>query len=148
VNVNGGSGSNEASLIVADGPLVGPVLGRVVGMLAARAECPIDRLDDALIVADAVAARAGSFSQDGRVHVHVAAEHGSVELRVGPLRADGAAELVESAALPGVGNVLEAVADGLEPERDEEGDAEYLRIRVDFAEQQPPTIDRMGSDVS
>jgi serine/threonine-protein kinase RsbW len=141
-------GSNEATIVVADGPLVGPVLGRIVGMLAARAECPIDRLDDALIVADAVAARAGSFSDDGRVHVQVFAEIGSVELVVGPLRADGADGLVESAALPGVGNVLERVADELDTERDEDGDEEYLRIRLGFDVQRSSVIDRMGSDVS
>jgi hypothetical protein len=141
-------GSNEASVIVADGPLVGPVLGRVVGMLAARAECPIDRLDDALLVADAVAARAASFSEDGRVHVRVAAEIGCIEMLVGPLRPDGAGGLVESAALPGVGNVLERVADRLEYERDDDDAAEYLRIRVGFDVQQQSMIDRMGSDVS
>jgi serine/threonine-protein kinase RsbW len=142
-------GSNEASVTVVSGPLAGPVLGRVVGMLAARADCPIDRLDDALLVADAVAAKAASFSHDGRVNVRVAAEIGSVELLVGPLRPSGAEELVESAALPGVGNVLERVADELESEyRDGEGDAEYLRIRLGFDVQRPSMIDRMGSDAS
>jgi serine/threonine-protein kinase RsbW len=142
-------GSNEASVTVVSGPLAGPVLGRVVGMLAARADCPIDRLDDALLVADAVAAKAASFSHDGRVNVRVAAEIGSVELLVGPLRPSGAEELIESAALPGVGNVLERVADELESEyRDGEGDAEYLRIRLGFDVQRPSMIDRMGSDVS
>jgi serine/threonine-protein kinase RsbW len=142
-------GSNEASVTVVSGPLAGPVLGRVVGMLAARADCPIDRLDDALLVADAVAAKAASFSHDGRVNVRVAAEIGSVELLVGPLRPSGAEELIESAALPGVGNVLERVADELESEyRDGEGDAEYLRIRLGFDVQRPSMIDRMGSDAS
>ena len=143
------SASNEASVTVVSGPLAGPVLGRVVGMLAARADCPIDRLDDALLVADAIAAKAASFSDDGRVNVHVAAEIGSVELLVGPLRPNGAEELIESAALPGVGNVLERVADELESEhRDGDGDVEYLRIRLGFDVQRPSMIDRMGSDAS
>jgi hypothetical protein len=142
-------GFNEASVTVANGPLAGPVLGRVVGMLAARADCPIDRLDDALLVADAVAAKAGSFSSDGRVQVRVLAEPGSVELVVGPLRHNGADDLVESAALPGVGNVLERVADELESDqRNGEGDREYLRIRLGFDAQRPSMIDRMGSDAS
>jgi hypothetical protein len=141
--------SNEASVTVVGGPLAGPVLGRVVGMLAARAECPIDRLDDALLVADAIAAKAASFSYDGRVNVFVSAEIGSIELLVGPLRPDGADDLVESAALPGVGNVLERVADEIEAsQRDGEGGAEYLRIRLGFDLQRPSMIDRMGSDAS
>ena len=39
----------ETRLSVASGPLVGPVLRRVVGMLAARADLPLDRLDDAVL---------------------------------------------------------------------------------------------------
>ena len=118
-------------------------------MLAARADCPIDRLDDALLVADAVAAKAGSFSDDGRIRVRVVAALGSVELHVGPLRAGGADGLIASAALPGVGNVLERVADELESQqRDGEVDGEYLLIRLDFDAQRPSTIDRMESDVT
>jgi serine/threonine-protein kinase RsbW len=128
VNANGHS--NEAHLAVQPGPLAAPVLSRVVGMLAARAGCPIDRLDDALLIADAVAARAGSFSDDGRIGVHVSAEPGGVMLNVGPLRADGAKDLIASAELPGVGNILERVADELSP--DCTTAHEYLRIRMAF----------------
>lgn len=135
------AGLNEASVGLAQGPLAAPVLGRVVGILAARADCPIDRLDDALLVADAVAAKAASFAQDGRVNVRVVAERGSVELHVGPLRADGASGLIASAALPGIGNVLERVADLLEPQSGENGNDEYLRIRLGFAAQRSTTKD-------
>jgi hypothetical protein len=138
---------NKAWVGVASGPLSAPVLGRVVGMLAARADCPIDRLDDALLVADAVAARAGSFSDDGRICAQVVARLGSVELQVGPLRDGGANALVSSAALPGIGNVLERVADELEPQAGADGH-EYLFIRLDFNAQRPTTIDRMESDVT
>jgi hypothetical protein len=139
---------NRASVVVTAGALGGPVLGRVVGMLAARADCPIDRLDDALLVADAVAAKAGSFSADGRIHVEVLARLGSVELYVGPLQSGGAADLIASAALPGVGNVLERVADGLEPQERDDGDGEMLLIRLEFDAHRPATIDRMESDVT
>jgi hypothetical protein len=140
---------NEAWVGVATGPLGAPVLGRVVGMLAARADCPIDRLDDALLVADAVAAKAGSFSEDGRIRARVVARLGSVELHVGPLRAGGADDLIASAALPGVGNVLERVADELESQaRNGDVDGEFLLIRLDFDAQRPSTIDRMESDVT
>jgi serine/threonine-protein kinase RsbW len=117
-------------------------------MLTARADCPIDRLDDALLVADAIAARAAAFTPDGRVHVRVSVELGSLELLVGPLQPDGAEELVASTALPGIGNVLERVSDELEPERDADDLHEYLRIRLGFDVQRAPMIDRMGSDAS
>ena len=133
------SGLNEATVGLARGPLAAPVLGRVVGILAARADCPIDRLDDALLIADAIAAKAASFAEDGRVNVRVVAEPGSVELHVGPLRTDGATDLIASASLPGIGNVLERVADELEPQPAVNGHAEYLRIRLGFGAQQSTT---------
>jgi len=142
-----GNGLNEATVGLAQGPLAGPVLGRVVGILAARAYCPIDRLDDALLVADAVAARAAGFAEDGRVNVHVVAEPGSVELLVGPLRTDGAHGLIESASLPGIGNVLERVADLLEPQPGADGSDEFLRIRLGFGPQPTSTKDLEGPDV-
>jgi hypothetical protein len=145
---SGNPGANEASVTVANGPLVGPVLGRVVGMLAARADFPIDRLDDALLVADAVAAKAGSFAANGRVKVRVVSQIGSVELYVGPLLANGARDLIASAALPGIGNVLERVADELASEQRGEGDTEYLRIRLGFDTRRQSKINRMGSDAS
>lgn len=138
--------SNEATVGLASGPLVAPILGRVVGMLTARADCPIDRLDDALLVADAISAKAASFSEDGRINVRIIARVGSVELQVGPLRPGGAEELVASAALPGVGNVLERVADALEPRRNGSGD--FLVIRLAFDAQGPATSDRMEIDVT
>jgi hypothetical protein len=139
--------ANEASVGLASGPLVAPVLGRVVGMLTARADCPIDRLDDALLVADAIAAKAGSFSDDGRVNVHVSARSGTVELEVGPLRPGGAEDLIASAELPGVGNVLERVADVLEPQQ-RDGDGEFLLIRLGFDAHGSSPSDRMESDVT
>jgi hypothetical protein len=116
---------------IASGPLVGPVLRRVVGMFAARADLPLDRLDDAVLVADLVAARAPAHVADDTVEVALASSVRSLDLRVGPLRAGGARALVVDAAVPGVGNVIEQLADGLEFET--EGDCEYLRVRLAYA---------------
>jgi serine/threonine-protein kinase RsbW len=120
---------NEATVAVRPGPLVAPVLSRVIGMLAARAQAPIDRLDDALLVADAIAAH-GPGLADGRLGVAVRAGDGELELRVGPLREEGARALLAAAELPGVGNVLERVAD--EVIVDDGPDGEHLLIRLGF----------------
>ena len=90
-----------------------PVLGRVVGMLAARAQCPIDRLDDALLLTDAVAAHAPGHTANGRVTVHVHAEtDGPRRCASARCAADGAQRPARRrASLPGVGNVFERVAD-------------------------------------
>ena len=119
---------NHARLRVAAGPLVVPVLSRVVGMLAARAQCPIDRLDDALLVADAVAAHAPHFSTENRLSIEVRADDQGMSLMVDRLRPGTCRELIAAAELPGVGNVLQRVADELEEGPDGDG----LRIRLAF----------------
>jgi hypothetical protein len=108
---------NEAVVRVVNGPLVAPVLSRVVGMLAARAQCPVDRLDDALLVADAIAAHTQSHSSDGHVTVHLAAGPDGLQMSVADLTKGGADGLLADASLPGVGNILERIADAIEVDR-------------------------------
>jgi len=122
--------ANEAKLEIRSGPLVGAVLSRVVGMLAARALCPIDRLDDALLITDAIAAHAPDYT-NGQVTVTVTADDDGITLVVSPLRANGAKGLLAAAELPGVGNVLERVADDVETGTSAEG-AEQLTVRLAF----------------
>jgi len=116
---------------IAAGPLVGPVLRRVVGMFAARADLPLDRLDDAVLVADVVAARAPAHVAEDTVDVALASSTRSLDLCVGPLRAGGARALVVDAAVPGVGNVIERLADALDVET--EGEQEFLRVTLAYA---------------
>ena len=123
---------NEATILVRNTPLLGPVLTRVIGMLAARAQCPIDRLDDALLVADTVAAHGPDHTVNGTVTVSLAAEEGSLELVIGSLRPEGGKALLADAELPGVGNVLERVADSVEV-RDDGNGGEELHVRLGFA---------------
>src|SRR4051812_37211578 len=111
---------NEATIVVRNGPLLGPVLTRVIGMLAARAQCPMDRLDDALLVADTVAAHSPDHARNGAVEVGLAADEGLLELTVSALEPQGAQALLKDADLPGVGNVLERVADAVEIRADGE----------------------------
>jgi hypothetical protein len=123
---------NEATMLVRNTPLLGPVLTRVVGMLAARAQCPIDRLDDALLVADTVAAHGPDHTQNGTVVVALTAQEGEIEVTIGALRPNGGKALLRDAELPGVGNVLERVADAVEIREDGKG-GEELHIRLGFA---------------
>lgn len=123
---------NEARVAVRSGPLVGAVLSRVVGMLAARALCPIDRLDDALLVTDAIAAHAPEFTVNGRVVVVVTADAEAITLCVAPLCPKGASGLLAAAELPGVGNVLERVADTVSSGQSADGSGEELSVRIAF----------------
>lgn len=124
--------ANEARLVVRNGPLVGAVLSRVVGMLAARALCPIDRLDDALLITDALAAHAGDHAVNGTVGITVTADESALTLSVWPLRPQGADGLLRAVELPGVGNVLERVADDVTTGPAEDGTGEQLSVRLAF----------------
>jgi hypothetical protein len=116
---------------IAAGPMVGPVLRRVVGMFAARADLPLDRLDDAVLVADVVAARAPAHVAGSTVDVTLASSTRSLDFRVGPLRSGGGAALVVDAAVPGVGNVIEQLADEVSVESEEGQD--FLRVTLAYS---------------
>jgi hypothetical protein len=126
--LNSDPAGRSTAVSVASGPLVGPVLRRVVGMLAARADLPLDRLDDAVLVADLIADRAPQHSVDESVRVSLAPSDRSLQLRLGPLREGGARSLVVDAAVPGVGNVIEQLADEIDVAEQE--DEEYLLVRL------------------
>src|SRR5215218_3818949 len=117
---------------VAAGPLVAPVLRRVVGMLAARADLPLDRLDDAVLVADLIAARAPGHMRGPTVDVTLQSADRSLMLRIGPLQPGGGRALVTDAAVPGVGNVIEQLADSLEVAPGDDGN-EALVVHLSYA---------------
>jgi hypothetical protein len=104
---------NSVSLRLANGPLAAPVLGRVVSMVLARADCPMNRLDDAMILCDALSAHAPAHANDGHIAFTVATDSQGIELRVGERTERGATELLADATVPGVGNVLERLSDEL-----------------------------------
>jgi serine/threonine-protein kinase RsbW len=118
---------------IASGPLVGPVLRRVVGMLAARADLPLDRLDDAVLVADLIAARAPAHVAAETVDVALEPGPRTLSLRVGPLRPGGGQGLVVDAAVPGVGNVIEQLADELSVQPGDDG-VEFLQVTLAYVE--------------
>jgi hypothetical protein len=123
---------SSASLRLANGPLVGPVLCRVVSMLLARANCPMDRVEDALLVCDALSAHAPSQVGDGHLALAVSVRAGALELRVGELPERAANRLVADAVLPGVGNVLERMTDELRIEPAPDGAGEELVLGLVF----------------
>jgi hypothetical protein len=123
---------SSASLRLANGPLVGPVLCRVVSMVLARANCPMDRLEDAMLVCDALSAHAPTQAADGCLAFAVSARAGELELRVGELAEHAAARLVEDTALPGLGSVLERVTDELRIEPSADGTGEELVLSLSF----------------
>jgi anti-sigma regulatory factor (Ser/Thr protein kinase) len=107
--------------------LVGTVLSRVLGALAARQDISVDRLSDAMLLSDAISAGAPAGFSDGHVTLSIAERPEGVLLRVGPMM-DGAGErLKDSLEVPQVGS-LATLADELRVDRDEEG--EYLVVSI------------------
>jgi len=107
---------------------VGQVVSRVISMLAARSDFSVDRVSDAMLIGDAIAASAPQGFADGRVHLLIADREGSVDLRVGPMF-DGAGERLRSdLAVPEIDASIERLAEDVVVEDDEKG--EYLSLRV------------------
>jgi hypothetical protein len=119
---------NVTRVRVANGPLLGPVLWRVVSMVLTHADWPVDRLDDALLVCDVLRAHAPAYANDGRLAFSVQADEHEAQLRVLELTADGAAEVLREAMLPVVGNVLERIAETVSIEPQESGESSELVI--------------------
>lgn len=121
------AGPADTEVRVGPPELVGPVMSRVLGALIARQEIGVDRLSDAMLLTDAISARAPDGFEDGHVSLSISDRPEGVVLRVGPM-IEGAAERVrEGLELPAVGS-LESLADELGIERDEEG--EYLVVAI------------------
>jgi hypothetical protein len=114
--------------VAADGPLVEPTLRRMVSIVLARADWPLEGLDDALLVCDALSAHAPARARDGHVAFGVKANEREAELRVGELSGEGAAGLLKDAMLPVVGNVLEGIADSVSTEPEEGGGSQLVLI--------------------
>jgi hypothetical protein len=111
------AGDNLARVRLLDGPLAAAVLGRVVSMMLARADWPLDRVDEAMLMCDALSAHAFAHAGGGAVTFSIDAGEREAELRVLGLSDSGASGLVEDAMLPVVGNVIERIAERVSVER-------------------------------
>ena len=115
--------------VSACGLLTGPVLSGVIGMVAARSGFSVERLGDAQIVSDAIAAH-GQSAYPSR-HVHVAIDPGDhqLRLRLAPLVEEGAAALVRASGIGGLEPLLERLSDQLSIERSAQGEELLLTLQ-------------------
>lgn len=129
----GVSAADWALLRISAGALSAPVLRRVVSMMLSRADCPLDRLEDAKLVCDALCAHATSHVRDGRLTIGVSVRPDRLELRVTELPRHQAQGMISDSVLPGVGNVLERMTSELRVEPSSAGEAEDLVLALSFA---------------
>ncbi len=113
---------------ISDERIIAPVIGRVLAVLAARLEFPVDRLTDTMMIADALAANAAGVFEDQNIRMVVHDGDGSIHLQVGPMREGGAKRLRSELRIPGLDASLETLADEVRVDEAEAG--EFFSIRM------------------
>jgi anti-sigma regulatory factor (Ser/Thr protein kinase) len=124
---------HSASMTITPGPMMAPVLGRLTAMIASRADFPLDRLSEAVLVTDAISDHVSSYLPGPHASVTLEDGDGTLDLRFGPLVEGGAEQLVQHLELPGLERSLEQLADGVKVEHDSsdsDGTAEYLLVTL------------------
>jgi serine/threonine-protein kinase RsbW len=122
--------ASAAGLSIVPGPLVSAISSRVTAMLAARADFPLDRLADAVLVSDAIAAHAEEYMVGGDVGLAIEDGDGSLDFRVGPLHEGGARGLLSELEVPGFGGSLERLVNGVNIEEQGETGGEFLVLTI------------------
>ncbi|HZJ29650.1 MAG TPA: ATP-binding protein [Solirubrobacterales bacterium] len=119
---------DSIALTAWDSEALGPILSRVVAVLAARVDLPVDRLSDAILFSDAISEDIDGCVGDDGVNLTMADCEDGLDLGIGPLAAGGAARIREGLDLPEeVGGSLESLAAAVETETRDGG--EYLVAR-------------------
>jgi serine/threonine-protein kinase RsbW len=113
---------------VSDERIIAPVIGRVLAVLAARTDFPVDRLTDTMLLADALAANAATGFEDGAVRMVFEDGDGTIDVRVGPMQEGGAEQLRSELEIPGLGATLEKLADDVSV--DQTPDGEYFSLKM------------------
>jgi serine/threonine-protein kinase RsbW len=119
----------ELAMAISPGIMVRPVLARVIGALAARAEFSVDRLADTVLLGDAVSSSEGRDFYDGQVALSIKDDTGRLEVRVGPLVAGGGERLLGEMDVPGAGS-LRDLASSMEVAAGETADGEPAEFLV------------------
>ncbi|WP_354701508.1 hypothetical protein DSM112329_01827 [Paraconexibacter sp. AEG42_29] len=96
----------RSRLTVTCGDLARSLAGRFVTALGAETALSLDRVEEACLVAEALADRCGDLTPDGELQLAVAVHAQRLELRVGPLQRGSAQRLLAGdAGGPGGGAI-------------------------------------------
>lgn len=119
------------AMSIAPGELGRPVLSRVIGALATRADFSIDRLSDTVLIGDAVLAHASTDFADEMIGLEILDGDGRLDIRIGPLVEGGSQRILEGLDLPG-GTSLRKLASEVEVQGEPGDDAqqEFLRVVI------------------
>ena len=131
VEANGAApfSSEELALQIPPGEVARPVIARVIGALAARAEFSVERLSDTVLLGDAVSAHTADDFPEGLVSISIRDGDGTLSVRVGPMVEGGGDRILSEMDLPGGGGgSLRALAGSMDVVRGDDG--EYLEFEV------------------
>jgi anti-sigma regulatory factor (Ser/Thr protein kinase) len=117
-----------AQLRLPAGDLVAPVLSRVIGMYAARADFSVDRLSDAILLSDAISASEPATFRDRLAEIEIGEEEGAFTVRLGPLEPGAGERMMGAMRIPELGVSLDRLADEMSVQADDRG--EYLVMRL------------------
>jgi serine/threonine-protein kinase RsbW len=126
--LDGAGPPGELVVSIAPAGLAKGVLGRLTAALCVLAELSIDRLADAQLISDALAAGATRVDDEAHLNAGFLTSPRRLELRVGPLPRGRAEEIVRASELPGLGTVLGKLADELRIEPLEGAETLHLTI--------------------
>lgn len=119
----------RARLSVTCGPLARALAARFVAALSAETQLPIDRVEEACLVAEALADRCSEITPDGELALTVTVLPDCLELRVGPLCTGAAGRLLGTDAEQPGGGAIRGLASSVETRRGRDG-RETLRVVV------------------
>jgi len=103
--------STAAAVSIAPIDLARNVLPRLVSTLAARAHFSTDRISDAQLLADAVAAHAPGAMSSDHLSIGVSVEPRELELHIAPLGTGRAQRLIGDSELDSLGEVIAKLTD-------------------------------------
>lgn len=110
------------------GDVVAPVVARVLAVIAARSNLPVDQLSDTMLLGDALAAQAPEGFRGQALRMVIEDGDATIDVKLGPLVNGGSREIRRSLELPEIGGSLEKLAEEVTVEKGDDG--EYLTLRV------------------
>lgn len=119
-------GDGELAITISPASLSEAILNRFITGAAARAGFSIDRVSDAQLVVDALAAALATSLLADRLHLALGIEPGRLALRLGPFRAGGSASVLDGGALAELGSIIERLIDSSSTEL--EAASEFLTL--------------------
>jgi hypothetical protein len=99
------------ALEIGSAPFRAAMVARAIGVGAARADIPVDRLGEALIIGDALVAHTAG---DARLELTVTGEREALAIVAGPYDRARVDRLLAETPFPGAPALLDELADGVE----------------------------------